>query len=125
MIRVLIADDTQFMRANLRLMLERNDIEVVGEADTGAKAVELYRTLKPDVVTMDITMPTMDGIEAVRQIIKEDPNAKICMVTALGKEKLVKESVRAGARNFIVKPFQEEKIVNVIRSMAELPGGEE
>ena len=120
MIRVLIADDTQFMRANLKIMLERNKIQVVGEADNGIKCVKLYDELKPDVVTMDITMPGMDGIEAVRQIKKKDPNAKIIMVTALGQEMFVKEAVVAGARNFIVKPFKEDKIVDAINKLVAL-----
>lgn len=117
MIRVLIADDTQFMRANLKIILERNQMEVVGEADNGIKVVKLYSELKPDVVTMDITMPGMDGIEAVRQIKKNDPNAKIVMVTALGQEMFVREAVVAGAKNFIVKPFKEEKIVEIITKL--------
>lgn len=117
MIRVLIADDTQFMRANLRLILERNKMKVVGEADNGIKVVKLYEELKPDVVTMDITMPGIDGIEAVRQIRKIDPNAKIIMVTALGQEMFVREAILAGAKNFIVKPFKEEKLIEVINKV--------
>ena len=120
MIRVLVADDTQFMRANLKIILERNQIQVVGEADNGIKAVKLYDDLKPDVVTMDITMPGMDGIEAVRQIRKKDPNAKIVMVTALGQEMFVREAVVAGAKNFIVKPFKEDKIIEIINKLAAL-----
>lgn len=118
MIRVLIVDDTQFMRANLKIMLERNKIEVCGEADNGIKAVKLYEDLKPDVVTMDITMPGMDGIEAVKQIRKTYPEAKIVMVTALGQEMFVREAVMAGAKNFIVKPFKEDKIVEIINKIA-------
>lgn len=114
MIKVLIADDTQFMRANLKIILERNNMEVIGEAENGIKVVKMYEELKPDVVTMDITMPGMDGIEAVRQIRKDDPNAKIVMVTALGQEMFVREAVMAGAKNFIVKPFKEEKIVEIL-----------
>ena len=107
-IRVLVADDTQFMRANLKIILERNQIQVVGEADNGIKAVKLYDDLKPDVVTM------------VRQIRKKDPNAKIVMVTALGQEMFVREAVVAGAKNFIVKPFKEDKIVEIINKLATL-----
>ena len=118
MIRVLIADDTQFMRANLKIILERNQMQVVGEAENGIKAVKLYGDLKPDVVTMDITMPGMDGIEAVKQIKKMDPNAKVIMVTALGQEMFVREAIVAGAKNFIVKPFKEEKIVDIINKIA-------
>lgn len=118
MVRVLIADDTQFMRANLKIILERNNMQVVGEAENGIKVVKMYEELKPDVVTMDITMPGMDGIEAVRQIRKDHPNAKIVMVTALGQEMFVREAVLAGAKNFIVKPFKEEKIVEILNKVA-------
>ncbi|MGE5474012.1 MAG: response regulator [Ignavibacteriales bacterium] len=118
MVKVLIADDTQFMRANLKIILERNNMEVVGEAENGIKVVKMYEELKPDVVTMDITMPGMDGIEAVRQIRKDHPDAKIVMVTALGQEMFVREAVMAGAKNFIVKPFKEEKIVEILNKVA-------
>mgnify|MGYP000974069338 CR=1 FL=1 len=119
MVRVLIVDDTQFIRASLRLMLERHDdIEIVGEADTGTKAVSMYQRLKPDVVTMDISMPSMDGIEAVRRIISADPNAKVCMITSMGKEQVVKESILTGAKGFIVKPFYEDKVVDVLKKLA-------
>lgn len=114
MVKVLIADDTQFMRTNLRLIFERNGMQVLGEADNGAKAVKMYEQLRPDIVTMDITMPTMDGIEATREIMKLDSSAKVVMVSALGQETFVKESILAGARNFIVKPFKEEKVIEVI-----------
>ena len=117
MVRVLIADDTQFMRANLKIILERNNMQVVGEAENGIKVVKMYEELKPDVVTMDITMPGMDGIEAVRQIRKDFPEAKIVMVTALGQEMFVREAVLAGAKNFIVKPFKEEKIVDILNKV--------
>ncbi|MGE5328176.1 MAG: response regulator [Deltaproteobacteria bacterium] len=117
MVRVLIADDTQFMRANLKIILERNNMQIVGEAENGIKAVKMYDELKPDVVTMDITMPGMDGIEAVRQIRKDYPEAKIVMVTALGQEMFVREAVMAGAKNFIVKPFKEEKIVEILNKV--------
>jgi len=117
LVRVLIADDTQFMRANLKIILERNNMQVVGEAENGIKVVKMYEELKPDVVTMDITMPGMDGIEAVRQIRKDFPEAKIVMVTALGQEMFVREAVLAGAKNFIVKPFKEEKIVDILNKV--------
>ena len=117
MVRVLIADDTQFMRANLKIILERNNMQVIGEAENGIKVVKMYEELKPDVVTMDITMPGMDGIEAVRQIRKDHPDAKIVMVTALGQEMFVREAVVAGAKNFIVKPFKEDKIVEILNKV--------
>lgn len=117
MIRALIADDTQFMRANLKMIFERNGIQVVGEADSGSQVVRLYEQLKPDIVTMDITMPNLDGIEATRQILKKDPKAKIIIVSALGQEEFVREAILAGAKNFIVKPFQETKIIEVIEKV--------
>jgi len=117
LVRVLIADDTQFMRANLKIILERNNMQVIGEAENGIKVVKMYEELKPDVVTMDITMPGMDGIEAVRQIRKDHPDAKIVMVTALGQEMFVREAVVAGAKNFIVKPFKEDKIVEILNKV--------
>ena len=117
MVRVLVADDTQFMRANLKIILERNNMQVVGEAENGIKVVKMYEELRPDVVTMDITMPGMDGIEAVRQIRKAHPDAKIVMVTALGQEMFVREAVVAGAKNFIVKPFKEDKIIEILNKV--------
>ena len=120
MIKVMIVEDTQFMRTMLRLLFEKHDdIVVAGEADTGEKAIHLYQKLKPDVVTMDITMPNMGGVEAVKNIIKLDPKAQICMVTAMGQETFVKQSIIAGAKNFIVKPFKEEKVITVIRTLAD------
>lgn len=117
MIKVLIADDTQFMRANLRFMLENHGIQVVGEADSGSKVIKMYEQLDPDIVTMDITMPNIDGIEATRIILKKDPKAKIIMVSSLGQEVYVREAILAGAKNFIVKPFQEEKVIEVIEKV--------
>lgn len=117
MIKVLIADDTQFMRVNLRIVFERNGIQIVGEADSGSKAVKMYEQLRPDIVTMDITMPNIDGIEATRQILKMDPSAKIIIVSALGQEVFVREAILAGAKNFIVKPFREDKVLEVIEKV--------
>lgn len=117
MIRVLIADDTQFMRANLRLVFERNGMQVIGEADSGSKVIKMYEQLKPDIVTMDITMPNIDGIEATKTILDTDPNAKIIIVSALGQEVFVREAILAGAKNFIVKPFKEEKVIEVVEKV--------
>lgn len=115
--RVLVVDDAMFMRNSLKIILERNEIEVVGMAGNGLEAISQYKSLKPDVVTMDITMPEMDGLEALKEIIKIDKAAKIVMITAVGKEETVREAVISGARNFIVKPFQEEKVITVMKKL--------
>jgi len=113
---VLITDDTLFMRATLRNILEKAGFEVVGEAADGEEAVELYRQLRPDVVTMDITMPKLDGIEAIKQIRREDPEARIVVCSAMGQKPLVIEAIRSGARDFIVKPFQPERVIEAVRA---------
>jgi len=120
MIKVLIVDDTAFMRLSIRTMLERNEFEIVGEAENGKVAIKKYMETKPDVVTMDITMPEMSGIEALSEIKQYDPNAKIIIVSAMGQECLVKEAIMKGAITFIVKPFKEELLVQTIRQIAEM-----
>lgn len=117
MIKVLIVDDTAFMRLSIRTMLEKNEFEIVGEAENGRVALSKYVETKPDVVTMDITMPEMSGIDALCQIKQIDPNAKVVIVSAMGQEILVKEAVMKGAAAFIVKPFKEEDIVKVLRQV--------
>lgn len=114
MTRVLVVDDAGFMRNALKLMLEKNAFEICGEAENGKIAIEKYNELKPDIVTMDITMPEKTGIEALADIMKMDPNAKIIMVSALGQESFVREAVLAGAKGFIVKPFKEEAILKAL-----------
>ena len=113
--RVLICDDAIFMRTMLADILKQAGFEVVGEADTGAKAVDRYRELKPDLVTMDIVMPDMGGIDAVRAIVKEDPSAKILMCSAMGQQALVIEAIQAGARDFVVKPFQPSRVLEAVQ----------
>jgi two-component system, chemotaxis family, chemotaxis protein CheY len=115
--RVLITDDALFMRVTLKSILINGGYEVVGEATTGKEAVELFRQTKPDLVTMDITMPEMDGISAVREIRKVDPQAKIVMCSAMGQRNMVIEAVSAGAKDFIVKPFQAEKVIQAVRRL--------
>lgn len=112
---VLVVDDAAFMRMMLKDILEKNGFKVVGEAANGEEAVKKYKDLKPDVVTMDITMPVLDGIKAVKKIKKIDPEAKILMVSAMGQEKLIIESIEAGAEDFIVKPFQPGKVVEAVK----------
>ncbi|MDR0787584.1 MAG: response regulator [Gemmatimonadota bacterium] len=105
-ITVLICDDAVFMRRMISDILTRAGYEVVGEASSGARAVELYRALRPDLVTMDVVMPEMGGIEAVREIVRGDPEARILMCSALGQQGLMREAIEAGARDFVAKPFQ-------------------
>lgn len=117
MIKVLIVDDASFMRAMLKNILTRNSYEVVGEACNGQDAFEKYKELKPDVVTMDITMPEVDGITAVRMIREYDKTASIIMCSAMGQQSMVRESLKAGAKDFLVKPFVEEKVIDAIKKI--------
>ncbi len=112
--RLLIVDDAMFMRRMLIDILEKGGHTVCGEAATGKEAVELYKELKPDLVTMDIIMPDMSGIEAVKEIKKIDPDAKILMVSAMGQQALVLEAVQSGAKDYIVKPFQPSRVLESI-----------
>jgi len=113
-LRVLIVDDAIFMRKMISDILIENGMEIVGEADTGAKAIEKYAELRPDLVTMDIIMPEMNGIDAVRKIIDSDAQAKIVMCSALGQQALVQEAIAAGAKDFLIKPFNAARVVEVI-----------
>jgi len=112
---VLICDDAIFMRAMIGDILRQAGFEVVGEAETGLQAVEKYRELRPDLVTMDIVMPDMGGIDAVRAIISEFPDAQILMCSAMGQQALVVEAIQAGARDFVVKPFQPSRVLEAVR----------
>jgi two-component system, chemotaxis family, chemotaxis protein CheY len=113
--RILITDDALFMRVMLRNILTKSGYEIAGEAANGIESVEMYRSVKPDLVTMDITMPEMDGISAVKRIRQIDPDAKIIMCTAMGQKNMVMEAVAAGARDFIIKPFQPEKVIESVQ----------
>jgi len=113
-LRVLVVDDAAFMRMMLKDILTQNGYEVAGEAEDGVQAIKLYEELKPDLVTMDIIMPEMEGIEAVKRIISFDPQAKILMVSAMGQQFLVKEAIQAGAKDFVVKPFQPAKVLTAL-----------
>ena len=112
---VLICDDAIFMRRMISDILSQAGYRVAGEAANGVQAVEMYRTLKPDLVTMDIVMPDMGGIDAVREIIREDPGARILMCSAMGQQALVIEAIEAGARDFIVKPFQPGRVLEAVQ----------
>ena len=114
-VRVLVVDDAAFMRMMVKDILTKNGYEVVGEAENGMKALEKYQELKPDLVTMDITMPEMDGISAVKEIKKVDPNAKIVMCSAMGQQAMVSEAIQAGARDFVVKAFQADRVLEAVR----------
>lgn len=112
--KVLICDDAAFMRMMLKDIILKNGHEVAGEAVDGNDAVAKYNELKPDLVTMDITMPNKDGISALKDIIAADPSAKVVMCSAMGQQVMVLDSIKAGAKDFIVKPFQADKIADTL-----------
>ncbi len=112
--RILIVDDAAFMRMMIKNIVTKNGYEVVAEAENGQAAVELYKEHKPDLVTMDITMPEMNGIEGVKAIRSVDPDANIIMCSAMGQQAMVMEAIKAGAKDFIVKPFQQDRILQAI-----------
>jgi two-component system chemotaxis response regulator CheY len=113
--RILIVDDAAFMRMMIRDILTKNGYEVVGEAQDGIQAIERYKELHPDLVTMDITMPEMDGITALKEIRKVDANAKVIMCSAMGQQAMVIDAIQAGAKDFIVKPFQADRVIEAIK----------
>ena len=115
--RVLIVDDALFMRTMLRNIFVESGFDVVGEAGSGVEAVERYRELSPDLTTMDIVMPELNGIEALKRIVALDPRARVVMCSALGQESLIIEALDAGARDFIVKPFKPAKVVEVAQKV--------
>ena len=112
--KVLIVDDAAFMRMMLKDILTKNDFEVVAEAENGKAGVAAFQKYKPDIITMDITMPEMNGIDAVKSIKAIDPNVKVVMVSAMGQQPMVIEAIQAGANDFIVKPFQPERVIEAI-----------
>jgi two-component system chemotaxis response regulator CheY len=114
MARILVVDDAAFMRKMVGDALTRGGHEVVGEAGNGLEAIARYQELKPEVTTLDITMPEKDGISALREIIELDPSAKIVMCSALGQESKVLESIKLGAKDFVVKPFQADRVLEAI-----------
>ena len=115
MANVLIADDAQFMRFIIGRILRDNGHNIIGEAVNGEEVVEMYAKLRPDIVTMDIVMPKMNGLEAIRKIISFDPTARIVVITALGQETIAFEAVKAGAKNFVVKPFKHEEVIAAVQ----------
>ncbi len=119
-IDVLIADDLKFIKLVLRELVEKAGFRVVGEASNGQEAVELYKDRHPDVVLMDITMPKMDGLTALKQILRLDPQAKIIMCSALGQQSLIVQALQLGAKDFIVKPFREERVIAAIKKTLDI-----
>jgi two-component system chemotaxis response regulator CheY len=113
--RILIVDDAAFMRMMIRDILSKNGYEVCGEANDGVQAIEKFKELKPDLITMDITMPEMDGIHALKEIKKLEPNAKVIMCSAMGQQAMVIDAIQAGAKDFIVKPFQADRVIEAIK----------
>jgi len=118
--KVLIVDDAMFMRKMLGDMLKKEGYEIIAEAEDGQDAVEKFKEYKPDLVTMDIIMPDMSGIDAVKEIIKIDPNAKIIMVSAMGHQTLVIEAIQAGAKDYVVKPFQPSRVLEAVQRVLKL-----
>ena len=114
MTRVLIVDDASFIRFSLRTILEKNGFEVAGEAENGAVAISKYKQLRPDVVTLDITMPELNGLEALKEITAFDPKAKIVMVSAMGQQSNIKEAILSGAKYFLVKPYKEDQVIETL-----------
>lgn len=112
---ILICDDAAFMRMMIKDILTKNGYNVIGEAENGAKAIEKYNETKPDLVLMDITMPEMDGISALKEIKKIDPNARVIMCSAMGQQAMVIDAIQAGAKDFIVKPFQADRVLEAIK----------
>ena len=114
---VLVCDDAAFMRMMIKDILSKNGYNVAGEAENGAKAVEKYKELTPDLVLMDITMPEMDGIQALKAIKAADASAKVIMCSAMGQQAMVIESIQAGAKDFIVKPFQQDRVLEAVKKV--------
>jgi len=116
MARIMIVDDNAFMRNNLKNVLTQGGFEVVAEAVDGLEAVSKYDTVKPDLVTMDITMPNMDGVEALKELRIRDGAAKVIMVSAMGQEALVVEAITSGASDFVVKPFESDRVIDAVNA---------
>lgn len=118
MLKLLIVDDAMFMRTMIKNIVKDSDFEVVAEAENGLEAVKKYDEVKPDIVTLDITMPEMDGLEALTQIMAKDPSAKVIMCSAMGQQGMVVDAIKKGAKDFIVKPFQADRVLEALKKAA-------
>ncbi len=114
---ILVCDDAAFMRVMIKDILTKNGYNIAGEAENGQKAVEKYNETKPDLVLMDITMPEMDGIQALKKIKEMDPGASVIMCSAMGQQAMVIEAIQSGAKDFIVKPFQAERVLEAVKKV--------
>lgn len=119
MAKILIVDDSAISRKKLKAILETGNHEIIGEAGDGAEALQKYQDLAPELVTMDITMPNMDGISGLKEIIKYDSSARVVMITALGMGETILEALNSGAKNYITKPFAEDQVINSVRDALE------
>ena len=115
--KILVVDDASFMRMMIKNILTDNGYEIIGEAENGIEALKRYKELEPDLVTMDITMPDMDGIETVKRILRFDNEAKIIMCSAMGQKAMVIEAIEKGAKDFIVKPFKEDRVIGAVENV--------
>ncbi len=115
MARVMVVDDAVFMRMTIRKMIETEGYEVVGEAGNGVEAVQKYMEVQPDVVMLDITMPEMNGIDALKRIKEFDPKAKVIMCSAMGQQVMVAQAIQSGAKDFIVKPFEKDRVLAALQ----------
>ncbi|ELM0816072.1 response regulator [Listeria monocytogenes] len=118
MLKLLIVDDAMFMRTMIKNIVKDSDFEVVAEAENGLEAVKKYDEVKPDIVTLDITMPEMDGLEALAQIMAKDPSANVIMCSAMGQQGMVVDAIKKGAKDFIVKPFQADRVLEALEKAA-------
>lgn len=117
--KILVVDDAMFMRTMIKNLLKSSsDFEVIGEAENGMEAIQKYKELQPDIVTLDITMPEMDGLEALKEIIQIDANAKVVICSAMGQQGMVLDAIKSGAKDFIVKPFQADRVIEALTKVA-------
>lgn len=115
--RIMVVDDVEFMRLSVKNILESNSFKVVGEAKDGVSAIKKYKECRPDIVVMDILMPKLNGIETLKAIKQIDKNCKVIIISAIAEESIVKEAVISGARNFIVKPFEQEVFIRAVKNL--------
>ena len=113
--KILVVDDAMFMRTMIKNLLKNStEFEIIGEAENGLEAIQKFKELQPDIVTLDITMPEMDGLEALKEIIKIDANAKVVICSAMGQQSMVLDAIKVGAKDFIVKPFQADRVIEAL-----------